>query len=539
MKRTDQSHFSAAPSLRAQRSVFNCSHARKQTFDAGYIVPVYTDEAYPGDTFSLNATFFARLASSLTYPIMDNMTLDCWFFAVPLRLIWDNVQKFFGEKPDPDYINTHTLAPKITTPIDGWGEQSLQDYLGLPINVQHDDVCAFYTRAYNLIYNEWFRHQQFCDSVPVDRDDGPDDPADYILLKRSKRPDYFTSCLSSPQSGDAVEIPLGTTAPVVGNGMAIGLQTGAGYFGMAAGLMTPYPIIPSLAAYGESITELDGVSVGLADSGDNIGLTDEPENSGMVADLSEATAATINSLRLAYQMQKFLERDARGGTRYTEIIRSHFSVSSPDSRLQRPEYLGGGSLKIHVNPVQQTAPTVGDEHKGSLSANAAVAGGGIGFHRSFTEHCVILGLINVRADQTYQYGIPRKFLRNTKFDFLWPEFAHLGEQEVLRKELFVNGTGDDNLVLGYQERYAELRYHPSELCGYMRAAATGTLDAWHMAQRLTGSPELDEAFITENPPVQRVVAITTGPDFIFDSVFDLKIARALPTYSIPGWVDHF
>lgn len=526
MSRRNMQHlFSQVPKTEIPRSRFNRSHGLKTTFDAGYLVPILVDEVLPGDTFNLKATLFTRVATLIS-PIMDNLYMDTFFFFVPERLVFENFQRMCGEQDNPD-DSTDFLFPTITAPSGGFPVGSLADYFGIPTGVANLEVRAEPFRCYNLIYNEWFRDENLQDSVPFTKADS-DNQANYTLLRRGKRHDYFTSALPWPQKGPGVELPFGGSAPVYGNGDPLAVSIVSQN---VAGITSPYFLgEKSLMAGLSPVDNIIYNGINVASSG----------NTNLYADLTAATSVTINQFREAFQIQKWYERAARGGTRYTEILRSFFGVISPDARLQRPEYLGGNSNRIDISVVPQTSAS------DTVTPQANLAGFGVGatrkyngFTKSFTEHGWIIGLVNVRADLTYQQGLNRMWSRSTKFDMYWPTFAHLGEQAILNKEIYAQGTAKDNEAFGYQERYAEYRYFPSQITGKFRSTYAQPLDQWHLAQKFDNLPTLSSQFIEDNPPISRIVAVPSEPQFLLDCFFDMNCVRPMPVYGVPGLVDHF
>jgi len=510
--------FSRVPRADIPRSSFNRSHGFKTTLNSGYLVPVFVDEALPGDTFSLNMSCICRLATPL-HPFMDNVFLNSFFFFVPMRLVWDNANRFWGEQPNPG-DSTDFLVPIMEAPVGGYDEGSIYDYFAIPTQIAGFEHISLPFRAYNLIWNEWFRDQNLQDSVTVLRGDTNDPEATYTLLRRGKRHDYFTSSLPWPQKGPGVDIPLGTTAPV---------------FQTTIDGSTASRIFDVDGTNTHRLSATGGVVIAdLAADG-----TPQP-NFAFMADLSNATAATINQLRQAFQIQKLYERDARGGTRYTEIVRAHFNVVSPDARLQRPEYLGGGQSPVNLHQVAQTSATDTEPTpQGNLAAYGTVAASGHGFSKSFTEHGYVIGMVSVRADLNYQQGLNRMWSRRTKFDFYWPALSMIGEQAVLMKEIYTTGTTADEDAWGYQERFGEYRYKPSVITGAMRSNAAQSLDTWHLAQDFATAPALDAAFIEDRPPIERVIAVPSEPQFIGDFHFRLRCARPMPVYGVSGLIDHF
>lgn len=518
IRRPHVGQFTEEPDVRIGRSQFNCSHGVKIMFDASYLYPILIDEVLPGDTFTCSLNGFARVFSPLDAPIMDNIELETFFFFVPNRLLWSNWKYFMGEHDDAGAQDTDYTIPIIGTGAtvfhDGGGTSfgHMAAHFGLPSGLQttNVEVNALPFRAYVRCYNDWFRDQNLIDEVAMATNDGPDATGLYYLLKSAKKHDYFTSCLPYVQKGDSV-----------------------------IGTLSGFPTLITSQAVGSNIAIYETASGNIRELDSGAAQVDVSATLGSSAqvpyvDLSSVVGVDINGLRQALAIQRMLERDARGGTRYVEIIKHQFGVTSPDFRLQRSEYLGGGKSFINVSPVANTSDTANAE-QGELRGVGTGSLTGHGWAKSFTEHGYVIGMIRARADLTYFQGLPKLFSRSTRYDFYTPDLAHLGEQSVLNKELWVsNVPATDDDVFGYQERWAEYRFKPSRIQGKMNPDATGALSQWHLAEDFGTLPALNQTFIEDNTPMSRVTTIDTEPDFIADIWFNYVQARPIPVHSIPS-----
>lgn len=563
--------FSDAPAMYMKRTKFDRSHVYKTTFNSGRLIPVFVDEVLPGDTTRMSVNYFARLATPIK-PIMDNIYLDWFFFFVPNRLVWEHWQNFCFEQEDPD-DSTDYVIPTVaaTGNSDNAYVGSLWDYFGLPVNTSGNlsGISALPFRGVYLIYNEWFRDENLQKSVKIQKGDTNEvldssraaDQPSWVFTSgtsivpglacppRGKRHDYFTSALPWTQKGPGVSIGLAGTAKLVdpspitgyfvqqqtGNLAAAQLSKDGGVHGIftANGILNYQGGGHDATIVSHSING-SGTATAKAISG-NSWLS-----RSSYADLDSSSIFTINSLRTAFQMQKFYERLARGGSRYTEVLRSFFGVVSPDARLQRPEFLGSFTKMVNVNPIAQTSATDDTSPQGNLSAYGVTAAKFHGFTKSFVEHGYVFGFVCARADLTYQQGINKMWLRSTVYDFYWPTFAHLGEQAIELREIYAQGSEADTTVFGYQERYSEYRYKPSQITGKFRSSVTGgNLDVWHLSQFFKNAPTLNEEFIVENPPIERIIAVPSEPEFLLDIGFRYTTVRPMPMFGTPGLVDHF
>lgn len=533
MKSVMKYDFGKVEQINIPRSSFDLSHGHKTTYDAGWIIPIFWMEVLPADTISLTMYHMTRLSTPLK-PTMDNMILDSQAFFIPFRLISENTRKFYGEQDNPgdsiDFswpiINSATATraadPEgdLTTAAGRTGR--LLDYIGIPTGIDGSDVDinSLVLRSYYDVYNHWYRDQNLQDSLTFNKDDGPDSDSDYELQRRGKRADYFTSSLPWPQKGNAVSIPLGTSAPVVPD------SGGVTTFSDPSGTHDRSLIFTN----GSQNTNWNIAATGTLAAN---------YKEGLEVDLTSAIAPTVNDLRESFQVQRLLERDARNGTRFAEQLKNHFGVNFYDLSY-RPAYLGGGSSRVNVTPVPVTNEISGASvYPGDLGAYGTSSGGNHSFTSSFNEPGIIIMNISVRADLTYQQGLHKFFSKRTRYEMYYPTLAHLGEEAVLSKEIFCDGTAGDDDVWGYQERYADYRYLPSRISGSFRSAAAAPLDPWHLSQEFATRPLLGDTFIKEDPPIDRIIAVPTEPHFISDFYFRIKAARPLPVFGTPGLIDHF
>lgn len=589
MNRNVNSRFALNPTnIDMPRSRFNRTQDVKLTFNVGDIIPFYVDEVLPGDTFKVSTSKVVRLQTLVT-PMMDNLYLDTYYFFVPNRLVWEHWKEFMGENTASAWIPSQEYSvPKITAPgPNGWSIGTIADYMGIPTGIPGAGVNALPFRAYALICDQWFRSENLTDPLNIPLTDSTvtgSNGTDYINdvakggmpFKAAKYFDYFTGALPAPQKGPDVALNLAQMpgqVPVYGNGNALPFidgtennplnpaewkymrsNSGSNTIGRSlAGASNDIPLA-GITEYGFSNSTAN-IIYGVAPQGqytDAQGNTVVMNKAGLYADLESIATdplITINQLRQAFQIQKFYEKSARGGTRYIELIKSMFGVTSPDSRLQRSEYLGGNRIPINVNQVIQTSETsttpLGDTAAYSLTSDSHND-----FTQSFTEHGFVIGLMVARYDHTYQQGLEKFWSRKSKFDYYWPLFANLGEQAIKNKEIYLQedtvvnqstGVAYNEEVFGYQEAWADYRYKPNRVCGEMRSSASASLDMWHLADDYNALPSLSDGWIREDKTnVDRVLAVTSAvSNQLFADIYIKNVStRAMPVYSIPGLIDH-
>lgn len=536
--------FSNVPEANIQRSCINRSFTYKTTCSEGYLIPFYNDIMYPGDTFIGRATIFGRMATPV-FPIMDNLFIDTFYFGVPWRLVWDKFQEFMGEVNRSGEITTYEIPHRTVTTA--YKANSLEDYFGLPTKVIGYSHSILPLRAYALIYNDWFRSDYLQDPIGIEFGDYNEDSTNnyddkYVLMRRGKRFDYYTSCLPFPQAGPGVEISLAGSATLVDPSPVTGFFVAQTNADLGAAQLSKDGGVHDIFTGTGSLNYEGGYDVAIAGHAiKGSGLSQvvcKPGSSWLskdsYAELSGLSAVTINTLREAFAMQHFLERLAVGGNRYTEIVYSMFGVKSPDARLQRPEFLGHGQARVNINPVEQTAQSSETSPQGNLAAYAVFRNEHHAFSYSATEHMIIIGLLSIRADLTYQQPLWKQWSYKTREELYWPQFSHLGEQAVYTREIDCRGTDSDSAVFGYQERYGECRYYPSLVTGLFKSNTDSGLDRWHLSQDFETAPVLNSDFIVDNPPVSRIVAVPSEPHFYIDIYMDLQCIRPMPIYSTPG-----
>lgn len=554
MNRNSENHFAVNPQVNIGRSTFKRYSDHKTTFDAGDLIPIYIDEVLPGDTFSMDMSALVRMTTPI-FPTMDNSAIDFYFFYTPTRILWDHWKELNGENRETAWTQkVEYSVPQLTSPANtGWTEGTIADYMGIPTKVKDIKVNALPFRAYGMIWNEFFRNQNTTaptlvetgDANTTGSNDGTTDNKQAIEggkpLKAEKYFDYFTGCLPAPQKGEPVKLPMTGNAPVEilnTNGTVRPDLSPIYMHGRVNGNARAATIKNSIVGTipGDDPDENNRYAHIEGYQTDTAGSTAEGILS---ANLAGVNAATINQLRQAFQIQKLLEKDARGGTRYREVLREHFGVISPDSRQQIPEYLGGYRMPVNVNQVVQTSETTNTSPQGNVAAMSVTTMRQSMFTKSFTEHGYIIGLAVARYDQTYQQGLERMWSRKTRFDYYWPVLANIGEQAVLNKEIYIQGTSKDEEAFGYQEAWADYRYKPSRVSGKFRSNASGTLDSWHYAQNYKKLPTLTSDWMhAGNTELERTLAVQDEPNFIADFYFMCKTTRAMPVFSIPGLIDH-
>lgn len=548
MSRNENTRFALNPTnLDIARSTFRRDHSVKLSFNVGDVIPFYVDEVLPGDTFQLKTSMVARLQTLLT-PMMDNLYLDTYFYFVPNRIVWQHWRELMGENTQSAWIpTTEYSVPQVTAPSGGWSIGSIADYMGIPTGVDNLSVNALPFRAYALIMNEWFRDENLSDPLNIPVDDATlagSNGTNYITdvvkggmpFRAAKFHDYFTSALPAPQKGPDVSIPVssGTNYPVVplADKVDVGLIGTQRYNAQFVGG------VGQLSTLGFNA---DGTQNDFFSGGSSSGVYPVINNLWAINDGS-VSASTINQLRIAFQVQKLYEKDARGGTRYVEILKSHFGVTSPDARLQRPEYLGGNRIPVNINQVVQNSATQADGTPlGDTAAFSVTTDVHGDFIKSFVEHGFVIGIMVARYDHTYQQGLERFWSRRDRLDYYFPVFANIGEQPILNKEIYAQGTAQDDEVFGYQEAWADYRYKPSRVAGEMRSKAPTSLDVWHLADEYTQLPKLSDTWIREDKTnVDRVLAVTSSKSnqMFADLYIQCKATRPMPVYSIPGLIDH-
>lgn len=542
MNRNSEYNFAQNPQVGVSRSRFQRNSDSKTTFNTGDLIPIYLDEVLPGDTHQIDVACVIRMATPI-FPVMDNAFCDFYFFFVPNRLLWEHWKEFMGENKETAWTpKTEYSVPQVTAPAGGWEEGTLADYLGLPTKVEGISVSALPGRAYGLIYNEWFRNQnvtqptlvEVTDATTTGKNDGSatNDSAITLAkpLKAAKVFDYYTGALPEPQKGEPITLPMSGNAAIKPYDTETDKELGW------QGTDNAHPVSDIKLSSPEEGEILNYTKDLIATTRGTSGGT---KTVALRADLSSVTAATINQLRQAFQIQKLLEKDARGGTRYREVLREHFGVISPDSRMQIPEYLGGYRLPINVSQVIQTSSTDDTSPLGNTAALSVTTMNKPMFTKSFTEHGFIMGLAVVRTDQTYQQGIERMWSRKGRYDYYWPVLANIGEQAILNKEIYAQGNKADEEAFGYQEAWADYRYKPSKVTGLFRSNAAQSIDAWHYAQDYDALPTLSTAWMEQtDTEMKRTLAVQSQPDFIADFYFMNKTTRCMPVYSIPGLIDH-